>query len=109
MITFQAVIAPSKGPSPVGKTKRKVCFSPVWARHHWAALSTAFPRVGASKCFSTTSSPLARSDRLAGPRPGKAIPDEEHDDGANNGADESGALVGPVPADRLAHEGRNEG
>src|SRR6185312_2632260 len=37
------------------------------------------------------------------------VPDEEHDERADRGADEARTLVEPIPADRLADEGRDEG
>jgi hypothetical protein len=36
------------------------------------------------------------------------VPDEENDDGANNGAEEASALVPAIPADGLADERRDE-
>ena len=37
------------------------------------------------------------------------MPDEQDDQRADNGADQARALIGPVPADRLADEGGEEG
>src|SRR3569832_2678426 len=35
-------------------------------------------------------------------------PDHQHDDGTDHGADQAGAFVGAIPADRLAEIGRQE-
>jgi hypothetical protein len=37
------------------------------------------------------------------------VPHEQHDHRADDGADQARALVGPVPADRLADPGGDEG
>src|SRR3954465_79394 len=37
------------------------------------------------------------------------MPDDEHDDGADDRAEEARALIRPVPADRLPEIGRDEG
>ena len=36
------------------------------------------------------------------------MPDEEHDERTNDSADQAGALIGPVPADRLPDQCRDE-
>src|SRR4029077_3044089 len=36
------------------------------------------------------------------------VPDEQHHKRADHGADQAGALIGPIPADRLADEGCDE-
>src|SRR5215831_5539414 len=46
------------------------------------------------------------ADHAAGDQ---AVPDEQHDQRADGGGDKARALVGTVMADRLAHEGREEG
>jgi len=50
-----------------------------------------------------------RAGALAGARCSDAVPDEQHDDGAQGRGDESSALVSLVPADCLADECRQEG
>ena len=37
------------------------------------------------------------------------VPDEQHDERAERRGDETGALIGPVPADGLADKGGDEG
>ena len=37
------------------------------------------------------------------------VPDEQHDERAERRGDETGALIGPVPADGLAEKGGDEG
>jgi hypothetical protein len=39
----------------------------------------------------------------------QAVPDEQHEDGADRRSEQSRALVRPVPADRLTDEGGDEG
>src|SRR4029453_6438679 len=53
----------------------------------------------------------------SGPRAGigndsrrdKSIPDKQHENRADGGSDKSCALISPIPADRLAKPGREEG
>src|SRR3954453_10985950 len=39
---------------------------------------------------------------------GDEMPDEQHDDRPDDGADQTCALIGPIPADRLTEVGRDE-
>src|SRR5215207_2477473 len=43
------------------------------------------------------------------PAPGHRAPDEKHDDGADHRAEQTGALAGSVPAERLTKIRGNEG